>query len=43
LFRRLAAETASGAGGDKDGGEVHADRQAQSPSQVNPLVCRRGA
>ena len=36
LFRRVTAETASGAGSDEDGGEMHADRQAQSTGQVNP-------
>ena len=35
LFRRLGAETASGAGGDEDGGEVHPVRQPQSAGQVN--------
>jgi hypothetical protein len=35
LFPRLGAESASGAGGDKDGGEVHAGRQAQGTGQVN--------
>jgi hypothetical protein len=40
LFRRLAAETASGAGSDEDGSEIHAHRQAQSTDQVNPRTAQ---